>query len=405
MVSGKFRELVKLYSTMDTEFPHLKAVTVAQWLLESNRGNSKLFLECHNAAGIKWRPEMQAFGEPTNYEAHDGLAQYVKFFSHRDFILGYWRFIDRPPYAGWRQAATGSVTAYVKFLKSRGYAEDIGYVEKVLSLLPEADELLKGVASMTWRDSDITWLERNRTEDGVTVVVAYSGSVARCIFTGDDKVAQHKFEERFGNAKTVKVAPAGKAVLPGLPDYSRGEAPAVTAGSGTAPVVSPIPPQHRWPQAPAPSDAMPKIDITEYNSPNCSERGATITGVVLHNTDGSFQSALSWLCNPAAKASAHLIIGREGQVACIVPFSNKAWHAGPANSNTIGIEIEASQGKRGLTELQEQALVSWLKWLQKKYDFKADRIISHRSVMNTNCPVWVWATDAELEAWKKRHAL
>ena len=41
---------------------HLKEVTLAQWLLESGRANSKLAIEANNFAGLKWRnPDLKEF--------------------------------------------------------------------------------------------------------------------------------------------------------------------------------------------------------------------------------------------------------------------------------------------------------------------------------------------------------
>ena len=151
------------------------------------------------------------------------------------------------------------------------------------------------------------------------------------------------------------------------------------------------------------SSVMPKIDITEYDSPNQSDRGATISGLVVHNTDSSFDSALSWLCNPAAQASAHLIIGRDGKVACIVDLSKKAWHAGNGrvNATTIGIEVEADEKHQGMSPVQEAVLTQWIRWSMKKYNFSADKVITHRTVVETDCPCWIFPTEEDFAAWKK----
>ncbi len=71
--------------------------------------------------------------------------------------------------------------------------------------------------------------------------------------------------------------------------------------------------------------------------------------LVLHYTAGrSAQSSVSWLTNPKAKASAHLVIGQDGSITQLVPFNIKAWHAGPSswdghthlNGLSIGIELD-----------------------------------------------------------------
>jgi len=87
-------------------------------------------------------------------------------------------------------------------------------------------------------------------------------------------------------------------------------------------------------------------------SPNC---GGTLKPrvLVMHYTAGrSSQSACGWLCNPKAKAAAHLVIGKDGDVTQLVPFNVKAWHAGPStwqvggkrvvglNACSIGIELD-----------------------------------------------------------------
>jgi len=64
-------------------------------------------------------------------------------------------------------------------------------------------------------------------------------------------------------------------------------------------------------------------------SPNYSKRKSPLQGVVLHYTAaGNYLSSARWLCNPAAKASAHVVIGRKGEVVELVSKELKAWHAG-----------------------------------------------------------------------------
>jgi N-acetylmuramoyl-L-alanine amidase len=91
--------------------------------------------------------------------------------------------------------------------------------------------------------------------------------------------------------------------------------------------------------------------------------------LVMHYTSGgSARSAVSWLCNEDARASAHLVIGRDGSVTQLVPFDRVAWHAGPSrwegitglNHHSIGIELD-NAGR-----LQRQG-GSWRAWFGKVY--------------------------------------
>ncbi|TRY32104.1 N-acetylmuramoyl-L-alanine amidase [Aliiglaciecola sp. M165] len=71
--------------------------------------------------------------------------------------------------------------------------------------------------------------------------------------------------------------------------------------------------------------------------------------IVIHFTAGSsFDSSVNHLCSEKAKASAHLVIGRGGEVTQLVPFDTIAWHAGRSqwkgrsglNRFSIGIELD-----------------------------------------------------------------
>ena len=93
----------------------------------------------------------------------------------------------------------------------------------------------------------------------------------------------------------------------------------------------------------------PKVD-TSLQSPN---KGGQInpTIIVLHYTasggeDGSGDA--SYLSRASSRASAHVVVGRNGSIDQIVPFNRRAWHAGKSSYNgrddvndfSIGIEID-----------------------------------------------------------------
>ncbi len=79
-------------------------------------------------------------------------------------------------------------------------------------------------------------------------------------------------------------------------------------------------------------------------------QGGTIRPLLLvmhYTAELSFARTVSWLCDPRANASAHLVIGRDGQIGQLVPFNRRAWHAGKSswgqleglNAYSIGIEL------------------------------------------------------------------
>jgi len=71
--------------------------------------------------------------------------------------------------------------------------------------------------------------------------------------------------------------------------------------------------------------------------------------LVFHYTAGkSAQSSISWLSSLEAKASAHVVLGRDGSICQLAPFNVKTWHAGVShwdglsglNGYSIGIEMD-----------------------------------------------------------------
>lgn len=72
------------------------------------------------------------------------------------------------------------------------------------------------------------------------------------------------------------------------------------------------------------------------------------TGIVIHYTGGPHGTTAKWFANPKAKASAHLIIQRDGKLILSVDLDWQAWHAGISaldgrkncNQFTWGIELE-----------------------------------------------------------------
>ena len=92
-------------------------------------------------------------------------------------------------------------------------------------------------------------------------------------------------------------------------------------------------------------------DVVQMKSPNTKgeDISAKLDTVIIHYTAGtSAKGSAAWLCNPQAGASAHLVIGREGEIYQLIPFTTKAWHAGVSqyqgrkgfNNYSIGIELD-----------------------------------------------------------------
>ena len=103
--------------------------------------------------------------------------------------------------------------------------------------------------------------------------------------------------------------------------------------------------------------------------------------LVIHYTAGSsFNGSLSHMTDKAAKAAAHLLIGRDGGIAQLVPFNRVAWHAGLSswqglkglNQHSIGIELDNA----GPLESQGE---TWRAWFGRSYPDEEVVIARHKN--------------------------
>lgn len=120
--------------------------------------------------------------------------------------------------------------------------------------------------------------------------------------------------------------------------------------------------------------------------------------LVMHFTAGrNAAESVNWLTNKSAKASAHVVIGRDGGITQLIPFDRVAWHAGASsweayeglNSYSIGIELD-NAGR--LSQHGER----WQAWFGDDYD-NADVIQATHKNESTPCG-WQVYTPLQIEA-------
>jgi len=108
--------------------------------------------------------------------------------------------------------------------------------------------------------------------------------------------------------------------------------------------------------------------IVVKNSPNQSNRLPGNVGLIIcHTPEGSYDGTISWVMNPDAQVSYHVLIKRDGTEAVqFVPWNKKAWHALVYNSLSDGIAVEgfarsfnlADEGSVQLSKLVAERLVA-----------------------------------------------
>ncbi|MFC8710538.1 N-acetylmuramoyl-L-alanine amidase [Streptomyces sp. NPDC057197] len=149
-------------------------------------------------------------------------------------------------------------------------------------------------------------------------------------------------------------------------------------------------------------------DWGNYNVANRPTAGGEINSIVIHDTEGTYDSALNVFQNPASYASTnYLIRASDGQVTQVVENKNESWHAGnkSVNMHSIGVEHEGYAIKKGswYTEPEYESSATLVRYLAGKYKIPLDRehILGHDEipgVLDANVksqhwdpgPFWDW---------------
>lgn len=149
------------------------------------------------------------------------------------------------------------------------------------------------------------------------------------------------------------------------------------------------------------------MEITKKSTPNYAigRNGQKIEIIVLHISDGSLESCISWFATPTSQVSSHYLVGQKGEIIQFVSDSDNAWANGQVisptslyvksrpgiNPNSYSLSIEnEGHDLNTAPDTQLNALGALVANLATKYGIILDRthIIGHREIKATkpNCP-------------------
>ena len=120
--------------------------------------------------------------------------------------------------------------------------------------------------------------------------------------------------------------------------------------------------------------------------------------LVFHFTAGrDAESSVKWLCDPRAKASAHIVIARDGTITQLAPFNIETWHAGIShwkglsglNSHSIAIEMD-NAGR-----LTQVGSGEYKAWFQRIYPESEVLFAKHK--LESEPAFWHTFTTAQIE--------
>jgi N-acetylmuramoyl-L-alanine amidase len=121
--------------------------------------------------------------------------------------------------------------------------------------------------------------------------------------------------------------------------------------------------------------------------------------LIMHYTAGpTLEGAVGWFLKPEANASAHLVVGRDGQIVQMVAFNRRAWHAGKSswgnldgmNQYSIGIEL-VNAGK-----LRKRSDGKWINWANNVIPEDEVTMATHKA--ETTEAGWHEYTEAQINA-------
>jgi N-acetylmuramoyl-L-alanine amidase len=121
----------------------MKIACVAQAILESGRGTSRVSRECKNFWGMKMRPELEslAVGKRVEVTSEDeGFAVFAAFESVGNAIKGWLKFLTRSYYAGWEEHKDNAYE-FIRHI-GKSWCPRADYADEVIKLIPEARRLL-----------------------------------------------------------------------------------------------------------------------------------------------------------------------------------------------------------------------------------------------------------------------
>ncbi|MFI6016121.1 N-acetylmuramoyl-L-alanine amidase [Streptomyces sp. NPDC051287] len=140
---------------------------------------------------------------------------------------------------------------------------------------------------------------------------------------------------------------------------------------------------------------------------NRPANGIRIDSIVIHDTETSYDTAVSLFQQPGGSAAHYVMRSSDGAVTQMVPTKDLAFHAGnySTNMHSIGIEHEgyAAHGATWYTEAQYEATADLVKYLSARFGIPLDRehIVGHDNVAGPNSslvsgmhwdpgPAWDW---------------
>ena len=212
-----WQEFVSTVARYPFSYAGQRLAYMAQCILESGVGTSRLYRLAGNPTGLKWREEMADIATPLSLvtPTEPQGVTWCSWAQPQGAIDGYRRFIQRDRYQGWETFGNDPM-GYIRHIVSCGYATDPNYISKIEKLLPQARELLEASwiqagsadGSMSQVDEILVDLSPNKE----LIIYAMAGNQKISSLKSSAKAEVFYFLSRHGTASRIKASPAIKAI-------------------------------------------------------------------------------------------------------------------------------------------------------------------------------------------------
>lgn len=145
------------------------------------------------------------------------------------------------------------------------------------------------------------------------------------------------------------------------------------------------------------------LEINDYSRPGTEL--SQVNSIFVHYTANPKTSASqnrSYFANLAEtherSASAHFIIGYEGEIIQCMPLDEQAYAVMTRNEDSISIECCYQDADGHFTQETYDSLVHLLAWLEQEYHLGSDDILRHYDCGGKKCPIYYVEHE---DAWEK----
>lgn len=148
------------------------------------------------------------------------------------------------------------------------------------------------------------------------------------------------------------------------------------------------------------------LEVNEYSRPGT--RLERVNSIFVHYTANPGTSAAqnrSYFANLAEtherSASAHLIIGYEGELIQCIPFEEQAYAVMTRNEDSLSIECCFLSEDGSFTQETYDTLIHTLAWLLEKYNLSTEDILRHYDCGGKLCPLYYAENEGAWEQLKQ----